>query len=96
MQEHTVLRLVTKLLIAPIMIFALYVQFHGDYSAGGGFQAGVIFASAIILYTMIFGLSAARHAVPPTLLRITAGLGVLLYAGTGVASLLVGAPFLGL
>ena len=33
------LRVVTKVLIGPILLFALYVQFHGDYGPGGGFQA---------------------------------------------------------
>lgn len=94
MREHTVLRVITKILIAPIILFALYVQFHGDYSPGGGFQAGVIFASAIILYALIFGLAEARRAVPPGLLRVTGALGVLIYAGTGVACLLQGGNFL--
>ncbi|GAB3678258.1 Na(+)/H(+) antiporter subunit B [Salinisphaera aquimarina] len=94
MREHTILRVITKILIAPIIIFALYVQFHGDYSPGGGFQAGVIFAAAIILYALIFGLAEARRAVPPGLLRVTGALGVLTYAGTGVACLLNGGNFL--
>jgi multicomponent Na+:H+ antiporter subunit B len=94
MREHTVLRLISKLLIAPIILFALYVQFHGDYSPGGGFQAGVTFAAAIILYTLISGLAEARRAVSPRLLRATAALGVLIYAGTGVYAMLAGGNFL--
>ncbi|MES1948517.1 putative monovalent cation/H+ antiporter subunit B [Salinisphaera sp. C84B14] len=94
MREHTVLRVVTKVLIAPIILFALYVQFHGDYSPGGGFQAGVVFAAAIILYALIFGLAEARRAVSPNLLRITGALGALIFAGTGVYSLLRGGNFL--
>lgn len=94
MREHTVLRVITKLLIGPIILFALYVQFHGDYSPGGGFQAGVIFAAAIILYALIFGLAAARRAVSPNVLRATAALGVLIYAGTGVYAMLAGGNFL--
>ncbi|MGB2254591.1 MAG: DUF4040 domain-containing protein, partial [Spongiibacter marinus] len=43
--QHKILRIVSKVLIAPILLFALYVQFHGDYGPGGGFQAGVIFAA---------------------------------------------------
>jgi len=94
MREHTILRVITKIIIAPILIFALYVQFHGDYSPGGGFQAGVVFAAAIILYALIFGLAEARRAVPPALLRVTGALGVLIYAGTGVVTLLKGGNFL--
>jgi len=92
--HHVVLRVVAKLLIPFILLFALYVQFHGDYGPGGGFQAGVIFASAFILYGLIFGLDAARKVAPPDVIRILIALGVLLYAGVGVASLLLGGNFL--
>jgi len=44
-QQHEVLQVISKLLIPFILLFALYVQFHGDYGPGGGFQAGVIFAA---------------------------------------------------
>ena len=44
MRRQSVLRVTAKLLLPFILLFALYVQFHGDYGPGGGFQAGVIFA----------------------------------------------------
>ena len=94
MREHTVLRIVATLLIPLILLFALYVQFHGDFGPGGGFQAGVIFASGIILYTLIFDLDSACKAVPPWVLHIGVSVGVLLYAGVGVVSMLLGGNFL--
>jgi len=94
MQSHTLLRVVTKVLLPFILLFALYVQFHGDYGPGGGFQAGVIFAAGIVLYTLVFGLQEARAAVPFALLRILTAVGVLIYAGTGVAAMLLGGNFL--
>ena len=94
MTEHLVLRVVSKLLIPPILLFALYVQMHGDYGPGGGFQAGVIFASALILYGLVFGEEAVRSVAPPRLLVILACMGVLLYAGVGVASMIAGGSFL--
>lgn len=94
MREHVVLRVITKLLVPFIMLFALYVQFHGDYGPGGGFQAGVIFSAGIILYALIFGLDEARAVIRPWVLRSGLALGVLLYAGTGVATLLMGGNFL--
>ncbi len=84
----------SKLLMPLIMLYALYVQFHGDYGPGGGFQAGVIFAAGIILYTLIFGLEEARAVVRPWVLRIGLSLGVLIFAGTGVATMLLGGNFL--
>ncbi len=94
MNDPLVARVIAKLLMPMILLFALYVQFHGDYGPGGGFQAGVIFASGIILYALIFGLDRARLAVPPRLLRRLVPAGVLLYAGVGVASMLRGGRFL--
>jgi multicomponent Na+:H+ antiporter subunit B len=94
MRRLAVLRIVSKWLIPYILLFALYVQFHGDYGPGGGFQAGVIFAAAFILYGLVFGLETARRAAPPTLIETTAALGVLLYAGVGVVAMLRGGAFL--
>ena len=69
MKEQTILRVVAKLLIPYILLFALYVQFHGDFGPGGGFQAGVIFAAGLILYALVFGLNQARRVAPPGLLE---------------------------
>lgn len=91
---HVLLRVVSKFLIPLIALFALYVQFHGDYGPGGGFQAGVILAASVILYALIFGLDAAKKAFPPSWIRVGMTLGVLLYGGTGVVTFLLGAEFL--
>jgi multicomponent Na+:H+ antiporter subunit B len=94
MKHKAVLRVSSKLLMPPIMLFALYVQFHGDFGPGGGFQAGVIFASAFILYALLFGVAQARRVAPAGVIRTTLALGVLLYAGVGVAGLLLGGNYL--
>jgi multicomponent Na+:H+ antiporter subunit B len=94
MRHHLVLRVVTKLLIPLIMLFALYVQFHGDYGPGGGFQAGVIFGSAFILYALIFGLENAEQIIPSGYLIGLVSAGLLLFAGVGYSSLLLGGNFL--
>ncbi len=94
MKNKAVLRVSSKLLMPPIMLFALYVQFHGDFGPGGGFQAGVIFASAFILYALLFGVRQARRVAPAGVIRTTLALGVLLYAGVGVAGLLLGGNYL--
>jgi multicomponent Na+:H+ antiporter subunit B len=91
---HLVLRVVSKLLIPLIVVFGLYVHFHGDYSPGGGFQAGTIVAAGVILYALIFGVSNARKAVPPVFVKFLAAFGVLLYGGTGVVSFFMGMNYL--
>jgi multicomponent Na+:H+ antiporter subunit B len=87
-------RVVGKALVPLILLFALYVQFHGDYGPGGGFQAGVIFAAGLILYALIFGLDALRQAIPLFVVEIGIALGALLYGGVGVFSMLNGGEFL--
>lgn len=94
MKDYLVLRVIAKLLIAFMLLFALYVQFHGDFGPGGGFQAGVIAAAAIIFYAIIYGLPAARAVVPDRLVESMIALGVLIYAGVGVAGLVLGGHFL--
>ncbi len=94
MKPNLILHVVSKFLIPLIILFALYVQFHGDFGPGGGFQAGVIFSAALILYALVFGLDAAEKIIPSHLLRILASLGLLIYAGVGVVALLLGANYL--
>lgn len=93
-QRHRVIQVVSKLFIPLILLFAFYVQFHGDFGPGGGFQAGVIFASAFILHGLIFGEGRTRLVMPPYMLRWLMSAGVLLYAGTGVLSLFLGGNYL--
>jgi multicomponent Na+:H+ antiporter subunit B len=94
MTRLSILRVMAKTLIPFILLFALYVQFHGDYGPGGGFQAGVIFAAGFVLYALIFGLSAVRRVAPPRVLEVLLAIGVLIFAGTGVVTMLLGGAFL--
>ena len=94
MKYNLILRAVSKFLIPLIILFGLYVQFHGDFGPGGGFQAGAIFSAAFILYALVFGLDAAEKIIPPNIVRLLTGLGVVLYAGVGVVSLMLGGNYL--
>jgi multicomponent Na+:H+ antiporter subunit B len=94
MTNDLILRVVARLLIPFILLFALYVQFHGDFGPGGGFQAGVIFAAGIIFHALIFDLSDARRVLPDRLVESMMAIGVLLYAGIGVGGMIMGGNFL--
>ncbi len=94
MRLDVILRVVSKLLLPFMLMFAFYVQFHGDFGPGGGFQAGVVLAAAVILYAIMFGLDAAMKAVPVGVVEVMVPLGVLIYAGVGVAGLVLGGNFL--
>jgi len=89
-----ILRVLARLMIPFALVFALYVQFHGDYGPGGGFQAGVIMAAAVIFYALIYGLSEAMRVVPEAVVETMVALGVLLFAGVGVAGIVLGGNYL--
>ncbi len=94
MTHYIVLRIVAKLLIPLILLFSLYVLFHGEFGPGGGFQAGVLFGAGIILYALIFGVRITQQVIPPKLLQTLMATGVLIYIGVGCVSLLKGGEFL--
>jgi len=94
LRHYQIPRVVGRLLIPFILLFALYVQFHGDFSPGGGFQAGVIVAASVVLYALLEGEERARQALPAGLLKLLAAVGPLIYGFTGVVCMLMGGEFL--
>ena len=94
LKKYIVLRVVSRMLIPFILLFALYVQFHGDFGPGGGFQAGVIFASGIILHILFYGHQQTQKVISPKLTCYLMAIGVLIYAGTGITTMIRGGNFL--
>ncbi len=95
MREEVIVRVGAKVLSPFIVTFALYVHFHGDYSPGGGFQAGVILAAAFALLALVYGLDEVQRVLPPWFVHGCAALGVLIYAGVGVVTMVLGHNYLG-
>lgn len=93
-RKLVVLRVIAKLFFPLILLFALYIQFHGDYGPGGGFQAGVIFATGFILYALAFGLGHAQRVIPLPLLVVMVAMGVIVYTAVGIEGMLLGGKFL--
>jgi len=93
-RHHIIVRISTRILVPFILLFALYVQFHGYFGPGGGFQAGVIFGAGCILYGLVFGVDALMGVAPMAVVRTIAAGGLLLYALVGVAGLLAGGNYL--
>jgi len=94
MRNNGILRVVARFLIPLIMLFALYIQFHGEYSPGGGFQAGVVFAAAWILFALIYGLDSALDVIPERAMYVLMLVGVLIYCAVGIAGVVLGGHFL--
>jgi multicomponent Na+:H+ antiporter subunit B len=94
LRHYLVPRVVGRILIPFIFLFGLYVQFHGDYGPGGGFQAGAIVAASVILYALLEGEAQALRALPMSVLKWMVAGGSLLYGAVGVAGILLGGNFL--
>lgn len=94
LRDHLIPRVVGKMLVPFILLFGLYVQFHGEYGPGGGFQAGALIAAAFILYALIVGEARTLEALPQNALNILMVGGALLYGAVGLAGIILGANFL--
>ena len=92
--REIIIKVVSQKLIPLIFLFALYVQFHGDFGPGGGFQAGAIFSAGFILYSLIFGFDKLISTVSARLLELISVTGVLLYIGVGFLCMALGGEFL--
>ena len=94
LKHHLIPQVVGRLLIPFIVLFGLYVQFHGEYGPGGGFQAGALIATGVILYALLEGEAAALRAVPRwVLLALVIG-GASLYGAVGLVCIWRGGNFL--
>lgn len=94
MRLDIIFRVAAKIFIPFILVFALYVQFHGDFGPGGGFQAGVMAAAMVIFYSIIFGLEAAQRIIPAWVVQLMVPGGVGIFAGVGVLGVLLGENYL--
>jgi len=94
LRHHLIPRVVGRLLVPFIVLFGLYVQFHGEYGPGGGFQAGALIAAGIILYALLDGEAAALRAVPASWLAAMVAIGPLIYGAVGLAGIVLGGRFL--
>ncbi len=94
LRHHLIPRVVGRVLIPFILLFGLYVQFHGEYGPGGGFQAGALIAAGIILFALIEGEQRALRVLPHRLLLGLMAAGPLIYGAVGIAGIVLGGNFL--
>lgn len=86
--------LIARVVAPATILFGVYVALHGMTTPGGGFQGGVIIASAPLLVFLGEGYPSWRRTVSSTFCDAGEGAGAVLYGLCGFASLLTGAPFL--
>lgn len=80
--------------IAVTVLFGLYIATHGQLTPGGGFQGGVILASAPILIYISQNTQVFQQITSHPLMECMEALGAGGYAIIGLIPLLIGVPFL--
>jgi multicomponent Na+:H+ antiporter subunit B len=86
--------LICRLFGALTLLFGMYIALHAMTTPGGGFQGGVIIASASMLIFLGEGYNGWRKLMHSELLDACEGSGATLYALCGFASMAMGVPFL--
>lgn len=88
-----ILNAATRILVALMLLFSIYVLFRGHNDPGGGFIGGLIAAVGFAIYAIAHGAEATRRALrldPRSIAMIGLGLAVL----AGLVPVLTGGPFL--
>jgi multicomponent Na+:H+ antiporter subunit B len=84
----------SRFLSPYIMLFGLYVIFHGHYSPGGGFQGGTLLAASILLMRVAVGRQVSRLQIREFATTPLAVVGVIIYFITGLVAVITGGYFL--
>lgn len=76
------------------LVLGLWIVAHGYVTPGGGFQGGVILASAFLLLWLAGSYGAYRRSTPVPAVDLVEGAGAGGYVVIGLCALLIGDPFL--
>lgn len=92
-EKNIVLKSGADALLPFALVFGIYVILFGTVSPGGGFQGGVIVASACLLLYLGYNYKTASSAINMEVLRVNEAVGAALYVLLAVCGLVLGARF---
>jgi multicomponent Na+:H+ antiporter subunit B len=87
-------RVLTMGLIGPLVLFGIYVVTHGHLTPGGGFQGGVILATAPLIVYLAGSYAVFKRITSHRLIEVSDAIGAGGYALVGFAGMACGAYFL--
>ncbi len=95
-----IVRTISRLIVAPILLFGIYIVLHGHLTPGGGFPGGVIIAAGIALLVLAYGLEATTKKITYDGTKILDSLGAFLFVAIAFVGIAIGhyffAPYWGL
>lgn len=92
-EKNVIMKCGADMMLPFAVVFGIYIILFGTVSPGGGFQGGVMVASAAILLYLAYGYKTATDAINTEVLRVGEALGATLYVIFGLCGLFVGANF---
>ena len=92
--NNLIVNIACRVIVPFIFLYGIYVTIFGHYSPGGGFQGGTILAAGVILMRLGLGRRATYKKYPPQMGLILGTIGLLIYGGTGLVTVLAGGNFL--
>lgn len=87
-------RVLTLGLVGPLVVFGLYIVAHGQLTPGGGFQGGVILATAPLLVYLAGDLKKFKQITSHTLVEVAEAAGTGAFLAIGFAGLILGGTYL--
>lgn len=89
-----IVKMTTKIVLPFIQLYGLYVIINGHLSPGGAFPGGAIFATSIVLFSIVFGLRTGKKRLPHAVSsKIETG-GVFVFIVFGLSGIAMGYNFL--
>ncbi len=80
--------------VGPVVVMGWFLASHAQTSPSGGFQGGIVLATAFILIYLSGGLLTFRRISPVDLTDAVEAAGAGGFAAVGVAAVLMGLPYL--
>ena len=89
----SILQTAARFLMPLLLLFAVFLLLRGHNQPGGGFVGGLVVAASFVLYSIAFGVDAARLALLVRPSRLL-GIGLLVALVSGLPAVVVGQPFM--
>ena len=92
-KKSVIVRSTANIFLPLACIYGAYVIFHGHISAGGGFQGGVLVASAILLVYLGYGEGKAKETFNNHKLHSSETVAEIIYVSLGLIGVVGGFNF---
>jgi len=93
-RKTDILDVVSRKLAPFVMLFGFYLVANGHLSPGGGFQGGVVIASAVILLLLAQEAGSVTPSFPLTALSVAESAALFVFISVGIVGLLAAGAFL--